>query len=103
MNTDRAFSGYNKNLMWAAMFSDDRSQVWRNSQIVDGCMKRALEGTWKWAKEKRVSYHLTGIKEPIVLIFRNKQVLVGKKRGKDKGTAEWVPVDKSLSALMSVS
>ena len=75
MNTDRFFSGYNKKLMWAAMFSDDRSPLWRALQVIRGFMQQALDGTCEWAKKMRCEYHLEGKKKPELLVYRNIKIV----------------------------
>ena len=72
MNTDISFSGYNKKLLWAAMFSDDRSPLWSGKQVREGHAQESIDGTCQWANEKRVRYHMKGPKRPEILVFRNK-------------------------------
>ena len=96
MNTDKHFSGFNRKLLWSAMFSDDRSPVFSGNQVCDGSLNDALLGTWEWSKRMRCEYHLSGDKEPALLVYRNKQILAKKRK---RGTVgELIPVHPLLRA-----
>ena len=77
MDTDLSFSNFNHFVEWASYYSDDRCPIISGHNIGnepdENCgAKQTLDGTWAWAQEHKVSYHMSGKKASEILIFRKK-------------------------------
>ena len=70
--TDRAMTAFNKTLLWASGYSDDRSPLCDITNIRNGNLQKALDESAEWAKDQGCEYHLKGDKRPLMLCFENK-------------------------------
>ena len=72
ITTDRALTAFNRNLLWACGYSDDRSPVCNSTNIRNGNMQDALDESWKWAEDQGSEYHIDGDKKPVLLCFETR-------------------------------
>ena len=58
MNTDVSLSGLNKNLIWAAAYSDDRAPIIPADDYITGSAQYIWNQSEKWADDNKVEYHV---------------------------------------------
>ena len=57
MNTDKALTALNPDILWAAAYSDDRAAIASADQIIDGRFQAAQSSSNDWALNSGCKYH----------------------------------------------
>ena len=57
MNTDRALSALNPNLLWPSLYSDDRSPLFEADEYINGNAQLAWDSSKEWSDQCGCEYH----------------------------------------------